>query len=71
MTDTVLAQLAALKTMPTPGLKQKWRELFETEPPPLQPALPGEPARLPNPGAGVWRAEEGDHRAAGGARRAA
>jgi hypothetical protein len=34
MTDTVLAQLAALKTTPTPGLKQKWRELFETEPPP-------------------------------------
>jgi hypothetical protein len=34
MTDTVLAQLAALKSMPTPGLKQKWRELFETEPPP-------------------------------------
>jgi len=34
MTDTILAQLAALKTTPTPGLKQKWRELFETEPPP-------------------------------------
>jgi hypothetical protein len=34
MTDTVLAQLAALKTTPTPGLKQKWRELFDTEPPP-------------------------------------
>jgi hypothetical protein len=34
MTDTVLAQLAALKSTPTAGLKQKWRELFETEPPP-------------------------------------
>lgn len=34
MTDTVLAQLVALKSTPTPGLKQKWRELFETEPPP-------------------------------------
>jgi hypothetical protein len=34
MTDTVLAQLAALKTTPTPSLKQKWRELFETAPPP-------------------------------------
>ena len=28
MTDTVLARLAALKTMPTPELKAKWRELF-------------------------------------------
>jgi hypothetical protein len=33
MTDTVLAQLAALKTMPTPKLKDKWRELFDSEPP--------------------------------------
>jgi hypothetical protein len=31
---TVLAQLAALSTAPTPALKAKWRELFETEPPP-------------------------------------
>src|SRR5450830_465325 len=28
-----LAQLAALKTAPVAGLKQKWRELFESEPP--------------------------------------
>jgi hypothetical protein len=34
MTDTVLARLAALKTTPTPDLKQKWRELFDNEPPP-------------------------------------
>ncbi len=34
MTDTVLARLAALKTTPTPDLKQQWRDLFETEPPP-------------------------------------
>ena len=34
MTDTVLAQLAALKTAPVADLKQKWRELFEREPPP-------------------------------------
>src|ERR1043165_845743 len=34
MTDTVLTQLASLKTTPTPDLKQRWRELFETEPPP-------------------------------------
>ena len=30
----VLARLAALKTTPTPDLKQQWRDLFETEPPP-------------------------------------
>ena len=34
MSDPVLAQLAALKTMPAPALKQKWRELFDKEPPP-------------------------------------
>src|SRR5215203_1006964 len=34
MKDTVLARVAALKTMATPALKQKWRELFDTEPPP-------------------------------------
>ena len=34
MADTVLAQLAALKTAPVGDLKQKWRDLFEREPPP-------------------------------------
>jgi hypothetical protein len=34
MKDTVLARLAALKTTPTIDLKQQWRNLFETEPPP-------------------------------------
>ena len=34
MTDTVLAQLAALKAAPILALKQKWRELFDTEAPP-------------------------------------
>src|SRR5687768_11694432 len=34
MTDTVLARLAALKTMPMPDLKQQWRDLFAFEPPP-------------------------------------
>ena len=34
MTDTVLAQLAALKTAPFSDLKQKWRDLFAAEPPP-------------------------------------
>jgi Protein of unknown function (DUF2924) len=32
--STVLAQLAALKSAPTPALKAKWRELFDTAPPP-------------------------------------
>ena len=32
--DTVLAQLAALKTAPMAALKARWRELFDSEPPP-------------------------------------
>ena len=32
--NSVLARLAALKTAPVADLKAKWRELFETEPPP-------------------------------------
>jgi hypothetical protein len=34
VTDTVLAQLATLRAAPIGALKQKWRDLFETEPPP-------------------------------------
>lgn len=34
MTDTVLARVAALKKAPIQALKQQWRDLFETEPPP-------------------------------------
>jgi Protein of unknown function (DUF2924) len=34
MTEPVLAQLAALKGLPTQDLKQRWRDLFDTEPPP-------------------------------------
>src|SRR4051794_6367685 len=34
VTDTVLAQLAALKTAPIGALKQRWRDLFDKEPPP-------------------------------------
>jgi hypothetical protein len=33
-TEPVLAQLAALKSTPTPALKARWRELFKSEPPP-------------------------------------
>jgi len=32
-TDPIPARLAALKTTPTPDLKNQWRELFESEPP--------------------------------------
>lgn len=33
--DPIPARLAALKTQPTADLKQQWRDLFETEPPPF------------------------------------
>src|ERR1700757_3266655 len=33
MTETFLAQLAALKGAPADVLKARWRELFDTEPP--------------------------------------
>jgi hypothetical protein len=33
--DLIPARLAALKTTPTPALKQQWRELFDSEPPPF------------------------------------
>lgn len=33
MTDSVLAQLAALPEKSTPELKQLWRDLFDSEPP--------------------------------------
>ena len=34
VTDSVLARVAALKATPTPELKEQWRKLFGTEPPP-------------------------------------
>ena len=34
MSDTVLARLVALKATPTPDLKQQWRDLIDSEPPP-------------------------------------
>jgi hypothetical protein len=33
--DPIPARLAALKTTPTPDLKQQWRDLFDSEPPPF------------------------------------
>jgi hypothetical protein len=35
MTDPIPARLAALKTTSTADLKQQWRDLFDTEPPPF------------------------------------
>ena len=35
MTNPIPARLAALKTTSTPDLKQQWRGLFDTEPPPF------------------------------------
>jgi hypothetical protein len=34
VTDSVLAQIAGLKSSATTELKARWRQLFETEPPP-------------------------------------
>ena len=34
MSKSVLAQIGALKSMPATALKVRWRELFDTEPPP-------------------------------------
>jgi hypothetical protein len=34
MSNSVLSQIAALKTMAVADLKGRWRELFDTEPPP-------------------------------------
>jgi len=33
--DPIPARLAALRTTPTPDLKQQWRDLFDSEPPPF------------------------------------
>ena len=35
MNDSLVTRVAALKTSPTPDLKQMWREMFLTEPPPF------------------------------------
>ena len=35
MTGTIMARVAALKTMPISDLKHQWRQLFETDPPPF------------------------------------
>jgi hypothetical protein len=34
LTDSVLTRVAALKTLPIRTLKQQWRDLFDSEPPP-------------------------------------
>ena len=35
MTDPIPARLVALKTLPMPELKEQWRALFDSEPPPF------------------------------------
>ncbi len=35
MTDTVVARVAALKSMPISDLKQQWRAHFDSDPPPF------------------------------------
>ena len=35
MTDPIPARMAALRTTSTPDLKQQWRDLFGSEPPPF------------------------------------
>src|SRR6267378_4510812 len=35
MSNSVLSLIRALKSMPVMGLKARWRELFDTEPPPF------------------------------------
>ena len=62
--DPIPARLAALKTTATRELKEQWRDLFDTRTATLQPALPREPACLPHPGTGLWRAQAGDGAAA-------
>src|SRR3981189_1271829 len=37
MSKSVLAQIGALKSMPVTALKGRWRELFDTDPPPYNP----------------------------------
>ncbi|MBL4557496.1 MAG: DUF2924 domain-containing protein [Rhodobacteraceae bacterium] len=65
--DPIPARLAALKTTPTPDLKQQWRELFDSEPPPFNRRYLSR--WLPHPGTGLWRAEARDDPAAGAAGR--
>ena len=35
MTDSVLASIVALATLPMPALKERWRELLDSDPPPF------------------------------------
>ena len=62
MADTVLAQLAALKTAPIGALQAEMARSLRTRAAALQPALPRKPARLSHPGTGLRRAEARDAR---------
>jgi Protein of unknown function (DUF2924) len=66
MSDSVLARVAALKTTSTPALKAKWRDLFETEPPPYNRRfLESRLAYRMHSGTRLWRPEARDDQAAG------
>ena len=64
MTDTVLARLAALKTAADPAAEAAMARALRDRAAALQPALPRKPARLPDPGTGLRRAEARDAEAA-------
>ena len=70
MTDPVLAQLAALKGATANALKDKWRALFDTEPPPYNRRFLESRLAYRIQELALWRPEEGDRRAAPGAGKA-
>ena len=64
MTQSVVARLAALKIGPHARPEGPVARTVRHRAATLQPALPGEPAGLPHPGTGLWRAEARDRGAA-------
>lgn len=62
--DPIPARLAALKAGSMLELKGQWRDLFDAEPPTLQPPIPNQQARLPHSGTHLWWPEARDGTAA-------
>ena len=60
MSESVIAQLMALKTMAIPDLKRKWRELFDTEPPPYNRRFLESRLAYRIQGTRLWRPEARD-----------
>ena len=60
MTESIAAQVAALPKTATPELKQMWRELFDREPPGFSRSYLISRLALPDPGAGLRRAQARD-----------